>query len=73
MCIYREEGSLKMGDLKKNWEKYHQVEMSPEDMDVVENQLTDFEEKTIERLRAYMKIFYKMQKEKETTEKKEDD
>lgn len=62
-----------MGDLKKNWAKYHQGDISPDDMTVTVDQLTDFEERTIERLRAYMKEFYKTQKEKEAAEKKEGD
>ena len=72
MCI-KKGGCLLLGDLKKNWAKYHQGELSPDDITVTVNQLSDLEERAIERLRAYMKEFYKMQREKETAEKKEGD
>lgn len=66
-------GCLVLGDLKKNWAKYHQGEIFPDDITVTVNKLNDLEKKAIERLRAYMKEFYKMQKQKETAEKKEGD
>lgn len=60
-----------MGDLKKNWAKYHQGEESPDDAVIDVEILTDHEAKTIECLRMYMKKFYEMQKEKEENNGKE--
>lgn len=55
-----------MGDLKKKNVDYIVRSNSGEDI-LIESREISTENETIERLRSYMKIFYEMQKEKETS------
>ena len=59
-----------MGDLKKNKSDFIAHKQSEEDMLLIETEnISSAEQKTVERLRAYVEKFYEMQIEKQLKEK----
>lgn len=65
-CIYKT-GDFYMGDLKKKKVDYI-VRRPGEDNKLISNDTVFTGEQTVETLRAYMKKFYEMQKNKESEE-----